>query len=70
MDPFTYAAIAGASYGLQAWQAAKDRKAKAMAETAQGKLSMGQAANAQQQEQTQTALGDLISAYRSTMGVR
>jgi hypothetical protein len=68
MDPLTYAAIAGLQMGLQAYQGQKERKAKAMAETAEGKLGMGQARRSQQQEQIQTALGDLISSYRGSMG--
>lgn len=70
MDPFTYAAIAGVTMGLQAWQSAKERKAKAMSETAQGALEMAQSRTGQQQEQMQTALGDLISSYRGAMGGR
>lgn len=70
MDPFTYAAIAGVSLGLQAYQAQKERKAKLMSETAQGALEMAQARTGQQQEQMQTALGDLISSYRGSIGGR
>lgn len=70
MDPFTYAAIAAATMALQSQQAAKARKSKAMADSAEGKNAMAQNRFSLQQEQGQTALGDLISAYRGTMGVR
>ena len=70
MDPYTYAAIAAATMALQAQQSAKARKAKAMGDSAEGRNTMAQNRFTLQQEQGQTALGDLISAYRGTMGVR